>query len=104
MCGHASYALGTATKCPFSRQADRLTTGTGREGQKKRPYPKIGPDDWAEAKSKVGQRAREEEMRSAMSFGSREEEMIRSSVLRYLLRREEEIEARLSNGCIYELY
>jgi hypothetical protein len=34
-------------------------------GQKKRPYPKIGPDDWAEAKSKVGQRAREEDMRSA---------------------------------------
>lgn len=30
--------------------------------------------------------------------------MIRSSVLRYLLRREEEIEARLSNECIYELY
>jgi hypothetical protein len=43
-------------------------------------------------------------MRSAMSFGSREEEMIRSSVLRYGVRREEEIGARLSNEDIYELY
>ncbi len=61
------------------------------------------PDDWAEAKSKVGQRAREEDMRSAMSLGSREEDMIRGSVLRYGVRREEEIGARLSNEAIYEL-
>jgi len=39
-----------------------------------------------------------------VSFGSREEEMIRSSVLRYTIRREEEIGARLSNEAIYELY
>jgi hypothetical protein len=34
-------------------------------------------DDWAEAKSKVGQRAREEDMRSASEPGSREEDTIR---------------------------
>jgi len=39
-----------------------------------------------------------------VSLGSREEEMIRSSVLRYTIRREEEIGARLSNEVIYELY
>jgi hypothetical protein len=39
-----------------------------------------------------------------LSFGSREEEMIRSSVLRYRFRREEEIGTRLSNEDIYELY
>ena len=32
--------------------------------------------DWAEAKSKVGQRAREEDMRSADEPGSREEDTI----------------------------
>ena len=74
MSGHASYALGTATFCPFSGQADSLATGLVRRkyaraiGQKKRPQPKIGPDDWAEAKSKVGQRAREEDMRSAIEL------------------------------------
>ncbi len=45
-------------------------------GQEKRPCPGTGPDDWAEAKSKVGQRAREEDMRSAGEPGSREEDTI----------------------------
>lgn len=48
----------------------------GRAGQEKRPCPKTGPDDWAEAKSQVGQRAREEDMRSAGEPGSREEDTI----------------------------
>lgn len=39
-----------------------------------------------------------------MDLGSREEEMILSPVLRYGVRREEEIGARLSNEDIYELY
>jgi hypothetical protein len=43
-------------------------------------------------------------MRSAMSVGSREEEMIRNSLSRYGVRREEEIGARLSDEAIYELY
>ena len=38
-------------------------------------------------------------MRSAVEPGSREEDTIRSSVLRYGVRREEEIGARLSNEC-----
>ena len=45
-------------------------------GQKKRLQPKLEPDDRAEAKSKVGQRAREEDMRSAGEPGSREEDTI----------------------------
>jgi hypothetical protein len=44
--------------------------------QEKRPCPETGPDDWAEAKSQVGQRAREEDMRSAGEPGSREEDTI----------------------------
>ena len=39
------------------------------------------------------------ECRSAMDLGSREEEMILSPVSRCGVRREEEIEARLSDGC-----
>src|SRR5690606_34942245 len=48
----------------------------GKAKAKKRLQPKLEPDDRAEAKSKVGQRAREEDMRSAVEPGSREEDTI----------------------------
>ena len=44
--------------------------------KKKGPCPKTGPDDRLGAKSKVGQRAREEDMRSAIEPESREEDTI----------------------------
>ena len=46
-----------------------------RERPKKRPHPRMGPDDQL-SRSKVGQRAREEDMRSAIEPGSREEDTI----------------------------
>ena len=65
-------------------------------GQKKRLQPKLEPDDWAEAKSKVGQKAREEDMPSAMSVGSgRRKDPQLSVAIRGP--REEEFGARLSD-------
>lgn len=59
----------------------------------------MGPDDRAEAKSKVGQRSKGGGIcRSAMDLGSREEEKILGPVSRCGVRREEEIGARLSDG------
>ena len=46
-----------------------------RTARKKRPHPRMGPDNRL-SRSKVGQRAREEDMRSAIEPGSREEDTI----------------------------